>query len=250
MSFLRRTLTGVVGGSVRAAGRFASSHVLPDTLVPSWKTQRRISKLVSSTSRTFSQSAKKPKQKAPSKLRQYLSSAIQQDYQHLKRVLNQAPRSGSVRSTATVRPPRPASAPSRTEIEMRPARAKLMAGPPSVRNRRPAPVVRPQIANEARFDSNGWKRGATLRASSDWEMIPKPRPAKVFRDMASRTNRATTTKGKFARREYVKHKNEMRLDKQTLSLNTAASLRAAHEYNEHRREMNWLKNNPLSPYRA
>lgn len=53
---------GVVVGSsaaLRGGGRILAVHVLPDEIVPSWKTQQRLKKTGSVISRTFSQSGKK-----------------------------------------------------------------------------------------------------------------------------------------------------------------------------------------------
>lgn len=53
---------GVVVGSsaaLRGGGRILAVHVLPDEIVPSWKTQQRLKKTGSLISRTFSQSGKK-----------------------------------------------------------------------------------------------------------------------------------------------------------------------------------------------
>lgn len=46
-SLLSRALRGAVRGAGRTTGRVLSRHVLPDTVIPSWKTQQRASAITS-----------------------------------------------------------------------------------------------------------------------------------------------------------------------------------------------------------
>lgn len=46
MSWLRRGAASVGRGSLRGAGNLLSKHVLPDTLLPSWKTKQRLASAI------------------------------------------------------------------------------------------------------------------------------------------------------------------------------------------------------------
>lgn len=67
MSLWRKALRGAVRGAGRTTGRVLSRHVLPDTVIPSWKTQKRISGTASGIwnfgSRLVKKQAKKNVQK-------------------------------------------------------------------------------------------------------------------------------------------------------------------------------------------
>lgn len=59
MSFWRKALRGAVRGAGRTTGRALSRYVLPDSVIPSWKTQQRTSKATSTIWRFGSRLVKK-----------------------------------------------------------------------------------------------------------------------------------------------------------------------------------------------
>lgn len=66
MGLLRK----VGGSALRGSGRFLAVHVVPDTLLPSWKTQKRVAALGRALK------PKKKKKKAPAQKKEYKSPAL------------------------------------------------------------------------------------------------------------------------------------------------------------------------------
>lgn len=70
MAWLRRAAASAARGTVRGAGSFLSTHVLPDEVIPSWKTRKRLAsatRAVSSLAKRSKPSASRSKSSKPSK---------------------------------------------------------------------------------------------------------------------------------------------------------------------------------------
>ena len=169
MGFLRRALSGAARSTARGTGRFLSNHVLPDTLIPSWETQRRISKAGTTISRSFSGSKKLKKKQYQKPTRQYQSSALN--------------RTGSARPGLTARPPRPAYVPSARPQWVDTETGELLNHPPLYRGTY-LPQPRPATRKEpARHDANAWNQGRVLRPPVDYGPRPPDYMKPARRDL-------------------------------------------------------------------
>lgn len=192
-SLWRKALRGAVRGAGRTTGRVLSRHVLPDTVIPSWKTQQRASsitsgiwgfgsRLVKKTAKKVAKSREAKRQAYPQTLPpsrpNYPARGVRPpapDWQvqaglsraklvELDRRKAEAVRLSPYRSAALSRVMRPSSAPS----SPRPAASRAVAA-------RPAPfTARPKAKAREYVDTDSGEIFSTPGPGRTWADAPAP----------------------------------------------------------------------------
>jgi hypothetical protein len=151
MGWLARAAGGAVRGSFRAAGRTLSRHVVPDTLIPSWQTQRTFSRLASGTSRGISKLARtatrKVARKGPGLLRQAWEREVRPGLQTVASLRFRGAPLTAKESNSPARTAPTTASPRAGQNHLSEKRRDLQSGPRSIRAKSKATNLRKYVAD-------------------------------------------------------------------------------------------------------
>jgi hypothetical protein len=222
VGWLAKAAGGAVRGSFRAAGRTLSRHVVPDTLIPSWQTQRTLSRLASGTSRGISKLARtatrKVARKGPGLLRQAWEREVRPGLQTVASLRFRGAPLIAKESNSPARTAPTTAAPRAGQNHLSEKRRDLQSGPRSIRAKSKAtnlrkyvsdyekapPTVRAAVPDERKPSRNAWANGSAFSRATEFDEAPTygpfpkrgPTPSKhdKLRARASRLSRSRGAK--------------------------------------------------------